>query len=81
MSMIKLGETGSKKGLAIAGMIIGVAARALSLILLLAVNTAASSVDVQELNKTAQEMQNMKEYLTFEKCKSSFGSFFLTFFL
>jgi hypothetical protein len=60
MGMIKLGKTGGKRGLAITGMIIGVVATIWSLMLLLAINTAANSVDVQDLNKAVEELQNMK---------------------
>jgi hypothetical protein len=41
-------------------MIIGVVATIWSLMLLLAINTAANSVDVQDLNKAVEELQNMK---------------------
>jgi hypothetical protein len=60
MSMLKLGKTGGKRGLAIAGMIIGIVATIWSLMLLLAVNTAANSVDVQDLNNAVKELQNMQ---------------------
>ncbi|MBC9812237.1 hypothetical protein H9Y05_07060 [Crocinitomicaceae bacterium CZZ-1] len=53
MGMVKLGKTGGKKGLAIAGMVIGIVSTVYSIILVLGLNAAAAISDQygEELRK------------------------------
>lgn len=66
MGMIKLGKTGGKRGLAIAGMIIGIVALIWSVMLLMGVNEAGNQLDknninLQELNNALDDLKKEHE--------------------
>ena len=74
MGMMKLGKTGGKKGLAIAGMVIGIVALILTVMLVLGIDKiqeAGSQLGdefgekfKQEMEKASQEMQeNINQYI------------------
>jgi hypothetical protein len=61
MGMSKLGKTGGKKGLGIAGMVIGIVATIYSIILVLGLSVAASAADSvgsDALQDAMEDMQN-----------------------
>jgi hypothetical protein len=61
MGMSKLGKTGGKKGLGIAGMVIGIVATIYSIILVLGLSVAASAADSvgsEALQDAMEDMQN-----------------------
>jgi hypothetical protein len=70
MGMSKLGKTGGKKGLAIAGLVIGIVATVWSIVLALGVNAAAelqsqiktelNSEGLQDLNDAMKELENLE---------------------
>ena len=61
MGMMKLGKTGGKKGLAIAGLIIGIVAIIWSVVSAMAIGAAADQLGegMDELNRTLQDLENM----------------------
>jgi hypothetical protein len=61
MGMMKLGKTGGKKGLAIAGMIIGIVASIWSIVLLMGLSAAESMVgdEFNELNEALEELEDL----------------------
>jgi hypothetical protein len=63
MGMSKLGKTGGKKGLGIAGLIIGIVATVWSLLMAIglgAINEGVgdAKIDLQELSNDLQKMEN-----------------------
>jgi len=66
MGMSKLGKTGGKKGLGIAGMIIGIVAVLWSLFVLLGLSALDAGLnqlgtDMQELNESMEKLENFED--------------------
>lgn len=65
MAMSKLGKTGGKKGLAVAGLVIGIVATVWSIVLVLGISAAASMAgdSFDELNEAMRELEDLNSEL------------------